>query len=93
MMGTQSADVERACKAHKIVHSKVRNRLVNTKVNMLLHCCMNLRLLKKDRIDSDKPLDLGNSMENFLNQTILDECNEPSESGSGEPVEETHEVE
>jgi hypothetical protein len=31
IVSTQSADVERVCKAHKVVHIKVRNRLKNQK--------------------------------------------------------------
>jgi hAT family C-terminal dimerisation region len=46
-MAVQSADVERVCKAHKVVHTKVRNRLGNRKVNELLYCYVNLRMIMK----------------------------------------------
>ena len=46
-MGTQSADVDRVCKAHKLLHTKARNRLANRNVNSLMYCYVNLRLLKK----------------------------------------------
>ena len=77
-MGTQSADVERVCKAHKIVHTKVRNRLTNKNVNLLLHCYVNLRLLKKyedegKRVDG-RPLDQEDDLEDFLGQALLVNC-------------------
>ena len=31
-MGTQSADVERCCKVHKLIHTKMRNRMKNENV-------------------------------------------------------------
>jgi hypothetical protein len=64
IMGTQSADVERVCKAHKVIHTKVRNRLKSKTVYKLLYCYVNLRLLGK--IDED------DTMTNFLEQAILD---------------------
>jgi hypothetical protein len=62
-MGTQSTDVERVCKAHKVIHTKVRNRLKNKTVYKLLYCYVNLRLHRK--IDED------DTMTNFLQQAIL----------------------
>ena len=47
-LAAQSANVERVCKAHGVVHSKVRNRLKHESVLMLLFCYVNLRLLRKD---------------------------------------------
>ena len=46
-MAVQSADVERVCKTHKLIHTKNRNRLKNISVHMLLYCYVNLRLLNK----------------------------------------------
>ncbi len=73
MMGTQSADVERVCKANKIVHSKVRNRLSNKNVKMLLYCYVNLRLLKKGKHEtsSGAAIDPQGDMEDFLGQALL----------------------
>jgi hypothetical protein len=51
VISTQSADVERVCKAHKVVHTKVRNRLNNKTVHELLYCYVNLRLMKKIQED------------------------------------------
>jgi len=48
VLAVQSADVERVCKAHGVIHTKSRNRLTNKSVQMLLFCYMNLRLLKKE---------------------------------------------
>merc|ERR1711965_742714 len=42
----QSADVERVCKAHNVIHTKSRNLLANKTVQMLLFAYCNLRLLK-----------------------------------------------
>ena len=47
VLSIQSADVERVCKAHKVIHSKVRNRLITKTVQMLLFTYVNLRLLHK----------------------------------------------
>ena len=77
MMGTQSADVERACKANKLVHTKVRNRLSNKNVKMLLFCYRNLRVLKKDIADGGERLDAEHLMEGFLNDALLEELAEP----------------
>ena len=74
MMGTQSADVERVCKANKVVHSKVRNRLTDKNVRMLLYCYVNLRLLKKHtsaKGDTTTQLDTMGDLEDFLDQAIL----------------------
>ena len=43
----QSANVERVCKAHKVVHSVTCNRLKNQSVHKLLYLYANLRLLNK----------------------------------------------
>jgi len=75
-MGTQSADVERVCKANKIVHSKIRNRLTNDKVNKLLHCHVNLRLLnrhstEKGLADPSALTQADDEMEDFLGQAVV----------------------
>ena len=72
MMGTQSADVERVCKAHKIVHSKVRNRLTDKNVKMLLYCYVNQRLIKKMELQNKgKNFDSSDVMEDFLAKRSL----------------------
>ena len=45
ILAVQSANVERACKAHGVIHTKARNRLKNGTVQKLLYCYMNLCLL------------------------------------------------
>ena len=47
LVSVNSANVERVCKSHGIVHTKVRNRLKHTMVQMLLFCYVNLRLLNQ----------------------------------------------
>ena len=47
LMSVQSADVERICKANKIIHTKTRNRLVHDRTQKLLYCYINTRLLRK----------------------------------------------
>lgn len=47
VLAIQSADVERVCKSHKLIHSKIRNRLRTKVVSMLLFSYVNLRLLRK----------------------------------------------
>jgi hypothetical protein len=71
VMATQSADVERVCKVHKIVHTKGRNRLKNAKVVKLLYCYVNLRLLKA--LDVDHADNKHGDLEGFLFQALLDE--------------------
>lgn len=64
VMSTQSAHVERVCKAHKVVHTKVRIRLKNKTVYMLLRCYANLRLINK--------LGADDYSSGFLQQAICD---------------------
>jgi hypothetical protein len=45
VLAVQSADVERVCKAHKVIHTKSRNLLLAKTVQMLLFTYCNLRLL------------------------------------------------
>ena len=47
VVAIQSADVERSCKAHKIIHTKARNKLYTKTVQLLLFTYINLRLLNK----------------------------------------------
>ena len=68
-LATQSADVERCCKVHKIVHTKARNRLRNSTVQMLVFCYVNLRLMKQVEGD-DVTLDSKNDLEDFLGSAI-----------------------
>lgn len=63
VLAVQSANVERVCEAHGAVHSKSRNRSKLRSVNMLLHCCVNLCLLKKDNAKIGE----------FLASAVLDE--------------------
>jgi hAT family C-terminal dimerisation region len=46
-MAMQSADVERICKVHKLVHTRIRNRLANEAVYMSMYYYVNLRVLKR----------------------------------------------
>ena len=68
-MATQSADVERSCKVHKIIHSKSRNRLKLRNVIKLMYCYVNLRLLQK--IDKKGAADTAHLVD-FLADAILD---------------------
>ena len=76
-MGTQSADVERVCKAHKIVHSRGRIRLLSERVQQLLYCYVNLRLLNRYRVTKGAtPTAAAQAemeLENFLDQAIFAE--------------------
>ena len=45
----QSADVERMCKSHSIIHKKSHNRLQHDRVKKLLYCYINLRITSKER--------------------------------------------
>lgn len=69
-MGTQSADVERCCKVNKIVHTKVRNRLAENNVKMLVYCYVNLRLLKGSRAPGRGTMDAADQMEDFLGDAL-----------------------
>ena len=78
-MGTQSADVEHICKAHKIVHTKVRNRLTNKNVKMLLYCYVNLRLVQRnEEVEQGEPILENVELEDFLNQAILFQLDDDS---------------
>lgn len=70
VLAIQSADVERVCKAHKVIHTKARNRLRNKLVHMLLFTYVNLRLIRKVKTE------LGD----FLLQALEEELDEPARS-------------
>ena len=53
IVSVQSADVERMCKAHNIIHTKSRNRLQHERVKKLLYCYINLRITKDERSEAD----------------------------------------
>ena len=49
VLAVQSANVERVCKVHGVVHTKSRNRLTLPRVIKLIFCYVNLRLLQKEK--------------------------------------------
>ena len=51
IVSVQSADVERMCKAHNIIHTKNRNRLQHERVKKLLYCYINMRITDGDISD------------------------------------------
>ena len=53
ILSVQSADVERMCKAHSIIHTKTCNRLQHVRVNKLLYCYINLHFIEKCNSDPD----------------------------------------
>ena len=70
-MATQSADVERTCKVHKLVHTKARNRLSNATVTQLVYCYVNLRLVKKmETEEKGKSFDADDDLEDFLYSSL-----------------------
>jgi hypothetical protein len=83
VMSTQSADVERVCKAHKVVHTKVRNRLNNKTVHQLLYCYVNLRLIKKIQDEKDQiastRVDPDDGWEDFFESALLDNIEDERE--------------
>ena len=72
VVAIQSADVERSCKAHKIIHTKARSRLYTKTVQQLLFAYINLRLLNK-----------CTEMGDFLMQS-LSACDDEQELAAGE---------
>jgi hypothetical protein len=70
-MGTQSADVERCCKANKVIHTKVRNRLGEDNVKMLVYCYINLRLLKQNEETGGGSFDPTDDLEDVFVEAIL----------------------
>lgn len=69
VLAVQSANVERVCKAHGVIHTKARNCLTNLSVIMLLFCYVNLRLLRKKKSEENK------TTEDFLLSALNDELN------------------
>jgi hypothetical protein len=84
----RSAAVERVCKAHKVVHTKVRNRLKNKTVYQLLYCYVNLRLIKKlqeekGQIASTR-VDPDGRWGDFFEAALLDNIEEEQEQAEEE---------
>ena len=80
----QSADVERVCKAHKVIHTKSRNLLANKTVQMLLFAYCNLRLLKMCP-ELMRAMSLGGSGK-FAEEevVVLDEGDDEGDEGSSQ---------
>ena len=74
VLTVQSANVERVCKAHGVIHTKTRNRLVNKSVQRLLFCYVNLRLLRKET--SPVAQFLLSAIDDELDEVELDEGGE-----------------
>jgi len=71
VMSTQSADVERLCKAHKLIHTTMRNRLKNATVLQLIYCYINLRLLNnQDNSNTNMYTTVDAPVAVFLEQAI-----------------------
>ena len=54
IISVQSADVERMCKAHSLIHTKTRNRLQHKRVKKLLYCYINLRFIENSKPETDE---------------------------------------
>ena len=80
VISTQSADVERVCKVHKLIHTKIRNRLAIDTVYMLLFCCVNLCILKRLDIAIE---DNASHLEGFLAEA-LDDDHDSAEDDAGD---------
>ena len=91
----QSADVERACKVNKLLHSKARNRLTNTNVARIMRCYINGKLVRKLRqlhnkessanIDLEETNNNAEAFDGLLNEAILEICeNENEEEDNNE---------
>jgi hypothetical protein len=76
-VAVQSGDVERVCKAHKVIHTKSRNRLLTKTVHMLLFTYVNLRLLNKCTKE------LGDFLSQALEGCVEDEVTSASAIISG----------
>merc|ERR1719263_2630979 len=70
-LAVQSADVERVCKAHKIIHTKARNRLLTKTVQMLLYTYCNLRLLDASPELGDFLVDAMKGASMMMNRSLL----------------------
>ena len=88
-MSTQSADVKRVCKAHKVVHTKVRNRLNKKPVHQLICCYVNFRLIRKIEDEKDKrassrvDTDVGHC-EDFFEAALFDNIKDEREQEEAE---------
>ena len=89
-VSTQSADIERACKVNKQLHSKARNRLTNASVARLMRCYINGKLARrfreKDGAENPHTFDV---LEGLLGDSVLEMC-EDSETAD-QPMDETRE--
>jgi hypothetical protein len=87
-MSTQSADVELVCKAHTVVHTKVRNRLNNKPVHQLISCYVNLRLIRKIEDEKDKRasirVDTDGRWEDFFEAALFDSIEDEREQEGAE---------
>ncbi len=83
VLAVQSANVERVCKAHGVIHTKSRNRLKNSTVQQLLFCYVNLRLLSNvESTVADFLLDaINNELEDNPNGTEPDEVVDRQDDG------------
>jgi len=79
-MSTQSANVERCCKVHKITKTKARNRLGDKFVYMLCYCYVNLRLLNK--LDPKAAQENNTDFEDFLAGAIAAEMEDDTTPSS-----------
>ena len=73
VLAIQSADVERVCKAHKVIHTKVRNRHRSKLVHTYLFTYVNLRLIRKIKtelgVSSCKPSKASSASPRAANMT------------------------
>ncbi len=89
MVSTQSADVERVCKARKVVvHTKVLVRLNNKPVHQHLYCYANLRLIRKIKDEKDKRassrVDMDGRWEDFFEAALFDNIEGEREQAEAE---------
>ena len=83
-----SCSVERVCSQHKLVASKIRGRLSNKMIQMLLYCYVNMRL-----INNCPPTTLG-FLEDILNdQLMVSSAAKNNEDPNEEIVEDSGEIE
>jgi hypothetical protein len=78
VLAVQSADVERSCKVHKIIHTKSRNRLQNKTVRNLIFDYVNLRLLS--RVKNEEEAKASMAVSDFLSNAFDDNAEEDNTS-------------
>jgi hypothetical protein len=80
--------VERVCKAHKVLNTKVRNRLNNKPVHQLLYCYVNLRLIRRIEDEKDKRassrVDTDGRWEDFFEAALFDNIEDEREQEEAE---------